>query len=492
MEKSMNDFSNYLRSGHEQLILHDLLIAPPDVLIGVSGDAKKELEKLGIRTVFDLGSSSVFANAVAITMATRVGTVTNHFGLTPNDWLQVGSPPTPPERLGELGLENLRGVNPADATTLKNALGVATIRELSIWGPYRFAHDLVTGAVGSSLALEEELTEELRPRFGEYPTERVYYDRLVMLDMGASDLPMTELDHPISLKQTLQDAISPAQRPAVGAMITLRQSWYAQGITLGHMLHSLALAPGESTRIAVIDWSRKTSASTSESVSESERLDSATQHARAISEVQNAVANEFQKGEATSNAFTNTTSAADQVAVGSGGLLGLLGPTADFSSGGQSASSTTQAKSSSWSSGNRSVMAEMTQKVNDLTQQQSSAVRNRRASAVREVSQSEHEQVSTRVVANYNHMHALTVQYYEVVQVYRVISELHHTERCLFLPMEMLQFDENVIDRYRGVLLGAAINRQAASLISDDTTAVTVRIAEEITSRFQLEAGSAT
>jgi hypothetical protein len=187
----MNDFSNYLRSGYEKLVLQDLLNSPLNVLLGVSIAAQNELKKLGILTVFDLGSSWFFANASAVATAAQLGTATNHFGLTPGDWLNPGAVPTSPERLGELGLENLRGVNAAGATALKNSLGVVTIRELSIWAPYRFSHSLVSTTVGSNVAIEEELTEELRPRFGEYPTERVYYDRLVMLDMGTSNLPTT-------------------------------------------------------------------------------------------------------------------------------------------------------------------------------------------------------------------------------------------------------------------------------------------------------------
>ena len=58
----------------------------------------------------------------------------------------------------------------------------------------------------------------------------------------------------------------------------------------------------------------------------------------------------------------------------------------------------------------------------DATHQAASSVRNRRASIVKEISETEHESsVSTRILANYNHMHALTVQYYEVVELYRVL-----------------------------------------------------------------------
>ena len=42
------------------------------------------------------------------------------------------------------------------------------------------------------------------------------------------------------------------------------------------MLHSVSLAPGEATRVAVIDWSRRASAFAAETIGETEQLDSAT------------------------------------------------------------------------------------------------------------------------------------------------------------------------------------------------------------------------
>ena len=58
-----------------------------------------------------------------------------------------------------------------------------------------------------------------------------------------------------------------------------------QGVTLGHLLHSMALAAGESTRIAVIDWSRKTRAGQTEVVGETEDLSQDITRDRIISEV---------------------------------------------------------------------------------------------------------------------------------------------------------------------------------------------------------------
>jgi hypothetical protein len=121
----------------------------------------------------------------------------------------------------------------------------------------------------------------------------------------------------------------------------------------------------------------------------------------------------------------------------------------------------------------------MNQHVNDRTEQHSSSVRSRRATAVREVSQNEHEEVSTRIVANYNHMHALTVQYYEVVQIYRVTVRLKQFVRALFLPFELLDFStadaSDLVARFRGLLLNAALTRRAAELLIDDRGKVEVR-----------------
>nr|WP_315597704.1 hypothetical protein [uncultured Cupriavidus sp.] len=470
------DQAEFLRSGYEGLDTHDLLRSPISVLIDIQPAVVPELRKLGIISVFDLGCSWLFANAKAASTRDDPGNSVTRFGISPNDWLGTSAPAVNPEQVASLGVENLRGIDAANVAALKAGMGVETIREFALWPPHRFAASLVAQAYGTVQDAEDRSAEGLRPRLGEYPTERVYYQRLVMLDMGLGDAALKPLDGQVSLNKAIAAAGGgQLQKPAVGALLTFSQSWYAQGITLGHMLHSLALAPGECTRIAVVDWSRRTRASTTEAISESEALDSATQQGRSISEVQSATANDMQSGGSNSWAQSESSSSSIAATVGTG-LLTSLWASGDVSASGQQASTASSAGSTSWSNGTRSVNASMTQQVNDSTQQHSTSVRNRRASIVREVSQSEHEAVSTRVVANYNHMHALTVQYYEVVQVYRVSTEVHTAERCLFLPMAPIDFDDDtVIDRFRGVLLRSALNARVANLLVDDATAVAVK-----------------
>lgn len=472
----MPDISSYLRSEFSDIELHEALHQPLSILLGVNLDAINALKDIGINTIFDLGASRLFTHAQIATEVDQPSTLSGRMGLAPSDWLKPAATFESLSDIPTLPLEYLNGLTDTQATTLKIALDVTTIRDFAFWPPRRVAYKLVNDSVGTSIDPDEDQSETLRPRFGEYPTERVYYSTLTMLQMDENS-ERSQLQKPISLLPTV-DQPTGFGKPAVGVLLTFSQSWYAKGVTLGHMLHSLALAPGEATRIAVIDWSRRTTATATEAISETEELDNATRHSRAISEVQNAVANELQQGGSMSSGWANSSSKSGAVAA-STGLLTSLFVSGSASGTYQDASTNFSSESSSWSVGSRSISADMSQKVNDRTEQYANSVRNRRATAVREVSQSEHESVSTRIVANYNHMHALTVQYYEVVQVYQVAAQLHKAERCIFVPFELLDFASpnaiDIVERFRGALLRGALTTKARDLIIDDVTMVSIK-----------------
>jgi hypothetical protein len=202
--------------------------------------------------------------------------------------------------------------------------------------------------------------------------------------------------------------------------------------------------------MAMIDWTRQSRGTGTEDINEAERLTNTTTHQRALSEVTEATANEVQGGS------TRTTT--DSSSAQGGSALGFeIGPIAfGGSSGG--GSTKTEALTVTSSFGRRNLAASVAQQINDVSQQQASAARNRRASIVQEVAQSEHEALSTRVVCNYNHMHTLNVQYYEVVQAFRVTTTLQRAERVLFVPLKMVDFqDPLVLERWRAVLADVAL-----------------------------------
>jgi len=472
----MKNLSKYLRTEFKDLDSKEILQNPITVLLGVDENALKALKKINVETVFDLGASWLFANATTLSEKNQITRLADNLDLKKNNLLKLNAQYQSVEDIPELDLNFLYGITNSLANELKSALDITTIRDFAYWPPRLIAHKLLSGDMGTT---NEEIDEGeiLRPKLGEYPTERVYFNSLTMLHMEV-DGPQNPINSPISLIPAINQP-SGFGKPAVGVLLTTSQSWYAKGVTLGHMLHSLALAPGEATRIAVVDWSRKTSASVTESIQQSESLNNVTNHSRAISEVQNAVAKEMQEGQSMSSGWAESSSEANADAGSSGLIQSVLNESSSASHSKQSSSTSSGSVSTSWSRGSRDISSEMTQNVNDRTEQHANSVRNRRATAVREVSQSEHESVSTRIVANYNHMHALTIQYYEVVQVYKVASQLHDAQRCLFIPFEYLDFSVpnamDIVDRFRGALVRAALNSRARDLLADTEPMVAIK-----------------
>ncbi|WP_419420870.1 hypothetical protein ACNVED_06115 [Legionella sp. D16C41] len=438
---------------------------PVSALLGISTEVEQTLNKLGIKKIYDLANSSLFKLAFEIANAANGAglSVIARLGRVPSSFIDDDSPATP-SSLVEADIALLREINTPLATEIKNKLQVETVGDLGRWPPFCAAQVILNAAI---LPINEgEEASELVPRLGEYPTERHYYQTVVIDQVTPGETTDLTSAGPIDISPTVSADFG-FKAPAVGALLTFSQSWFAQGVTLGNLLHSVALAPGESTRIAVLDWSRRTNATGEENITESEQLTNTSTHNRAISEVQDAVASEAQTGFSRTNG-SSTTSA------GGGGLGLSLGPLT-LGGSGSSATTTSNAESFSSSSGTRNLAATMNQRVSDATQQAASSVRDRRASIVKEVSEEEHQSVSTRILANYNHMHALTIQYFEVIEIYRVNVQLQQVERCLFVPMKLIEFNRAIIERYQGVLANAALNRRIKELLSVEFGSVMIK-----------------
>lgn len=454
---SISNPSDLLVSEAQLLPLAEVLHLPPDRLLGVSAQALTTLNSLGVQNVFDLAMSSVFNAALQIEdAADNPGNAMNRFGRPISDLLKPGIP-------GTVTVPDLRNASPAilagidDSADVQAALGVATVRDLAVYPPFRAAREILNRVFFPEQleAFDPESPADLVPKSGEFPTERVQYtslvlDRILRPDNAPPLIDLAGPDFsPIDAAQ-VADADFGFNTLGLGMLLTLNQSWFMQGVTLGHLLHSMALAAGESTRIAVIDWSRKSSAGQTEAIGETEDLSQETSRNRSISEVTEAVAREAQSG----FSHTESKSTTKQAGASAGISIGPFG-------GGASASiskTTTSADSYATSAGSREVGASMLQNASDRTHQHAHAARTRRASVVREVSQTEHESVSTRVITNYNHMHALTVQYYEVLQIYRTETSLTRCDRVVFVPFRLIDFSNiDLLRRFRSALIDAAL-----------------------------------
>ena len=182
--------------------------------------------------------------------------------------------------------------------------------------------------------------------------------------------------------------------------------WFPIGHSLGQILYSLPLAPGEKVKIAVVDWARRDTAARAETTTFMEQLDHSQIRDRTLSETVNTAVREWQSG--------------SSVMGGTAGSVGVSIPLQFVQVGIGGTHSLGASKATMKSS--RRVTGETVQKISDTFQQASSAMRELHSTVVVQSDQGESSNVQTRVVANYNHSHALTMLYYEVLRHYRIIT----------------------------------------------------------------------
>lgn len=230
------------------------------------------------------------------------------------------------------------------------------------------------------------------------------------------------LAQPLSLPQP--GGLAQKGRSAEGVLLIHEQSWVMQGLALGELLHSVCLAPGEITQIAVTSHSSRTMQQSVDTAGQDEALLQTSAEASSVSESERAAAGEASFGSSLA------MSAGASAQAGASFLVGSVGSSMNAST----------ALTASFSSGTRNVSDESNQRVHQAAEQGARVSRRLYSAAVREVSESDNVELRTRVVANYNHMHALNVQYYEVVQVQRLRTRITDAFRLLFLPMQIIDF----------------------------------------------------
>jgi len=228
---------------------------------------------------------------------------------------------------------------------------------------------------------------------------------------------------------------------AHGHLLHFKQRWYADGYSLGDLLYSLPLAPGQKKLISVVDWERREQTQRQETTTARDSLDSLVSRDRDLGEVVNGALTESMRG-----GSRNTTAGigAGTAGAGSGSYYGMNFGSLVGVSGGYG-----ESNSGAWQVSGKTVAADSMQTLRDKTLQSASSVRSLRTSVVQTVSQGESTRVTTEVVANHNHCHALTIQYFEVLRHLRVAHELADVRECLFVPLPISPFTAPKTLRWR-------------------------------------------
>lgn len=188
-------------------------------------------------------------------------------------------------------------------------------------------------------------------------------------------------------------------------------SWFSLGHSLGEILYSLPLAPGETVKLAVIDWSWESLTKRVETTKLTEEVLHQTHRDRTITETVRAGLKELQHGSSFMAGKAHSGGATGSAGTGAMGIGAAVGDT--WALGGSTATS----------DGSRDLAAENVQRLSDSFSQASSAQREINSTVVIQARQEEKESIQTRTFSNYNHSHTLTVLYYEVLRHYRVTVE---------------------------------------------------------------------
>ena len=202
-------------------------------------------------------------------------------------------------------------------------------------------------------------------------------------------------------------------------------SWYSLGHSLGEILYSLPLAPGETVKLAVIDWSWDSLTKRDETTKLTEELLHQTHRDRTITETVKAGLKELQHGSSFMGGTASAAGASGGANLGVVGLGAAVGNT--WSLGGSTATS----------DGSRDLAAENVQRVNDSFSQASSAQREINSTVVIQARQEESESIQTRTFSNYNHSHTLTILYYEVLRHFRVTVEWVRRRPAVLVKMPL-------------------------------------------------------
>lgn len=197
------------------------------------------------------------------------------------------------------------------------------------------------------------------------------------------------------------------------------------GHSLGEIKYSLPLAPGESVKLAIIDWSRTDSTVRTEDTQFAEKLMHDTHRDRSITETVQSALNEWQRGGNVQGGVNAS-------------LFGII------SIGGGGGYST--------SSGSKELAAANTQKLSDSFSQASSALREFHSTVVVQSKQEEKQNIQTRTFSNYNHSHTLTILYYEILRHYKLVSEWVNRKAVALLPSDKINFTDDEIIAYRHIL----------------------------------------
>jgi outer membrane protein OmpA-like peptidoglycan-associated protein len=313
-----------------------------------------------------------------------------------------------------------------------------TLREYSHQAIVRFSDPEVT-----DYTLEKITDSQGNVRFRLNGGDRTIKRKIVGLDnpIRWQDAPDTQnirwQDAPDSRQNlTLYQAVT----VATGHILHYKSVFKADGYSMGELLYSLPLAPGQKKQIVMFDSSHALTGTESQAISQGESLSASLINDRSIVDQLSGSIGEVMEG--SSNASTSGMSAGGGLAGSMGPIGGSLGVSGGFANSSSSASQNSA----------RDISQFFGERLRQSITQNAESYRRLNATVVTTVKEGQQYAVTTETIANHNHCHGLTMMYFEVLRHYGVYQEIAHVEECVFVPLLMTNFTVENIYKWKDVL----------------------------------------
>ena len=229
-----------------------------------------------------------------------------------------------------------------------------------------------------------------------------------------------------------EENIPIASSLGIGYILKMHQAWIPDGFALGNLLYSMVLAPGEEQRVVVREHSEHYTIGDEASALDTIRDEYAND------QIDHETAAFEQAALRASDASSSYSYSAQASSVGAS-VSGGYGPIAASVSASHSKNS---GKGSSSAAQNDSYdeVSSAAQDFQTAIKTQSDRLATAKRLSVRAADSTELESVSSKIVANHNHSHVMTVQYWEVTRRYKMETCIEGIDLIIFVPMKPISF----------------------------------------------------
>ena len=225
----------------------------------------------------------------------------------------------------------------------------------------------------------------------------------------------------------------------IGYILNMHQAWVPDGFALGSLLYSLILAPGEEQRLIVREQTQSYTISDEAEGSDFVMENTALRQEDDTTAAYNYAVDQLSKANSDYSYSTKTGSVGAGFGIGGvfKSISAMFGLSGGYSkSSGKGASSATQSNSHNEASSSA-------QNFQHSIKSSSDRVSQSKRISVRTATSEESDSVATKIIANHNHSHAMTIQYWEVMRRYRLETCIDGVDLVLFVPLKLIRFLPN-------------------------------------------------